>query len=68
MSEETLSRADEYRAKAQEHEFIASLCAPSALRTELMRVAQSYRSLAEQEDWLAAQIVLPADATESTIA
>jgi hypothetical protein len=38
------------------------------LRTELMRVAQSYRSLAEQEDWLAAQIVLPADAAESTSA
>lgn len=46
------SRASEYRRRALRYEREAAKCATRQAREELAEIAQSYRALAENEEWL----------------
>ena len=47
-----VSRASEFRRQALRYEREAAKCATRQAREELEEIAQSYRALADNEEWL----------------
>jgi hypothetical protein len=50
------SKVGYYHAKAQEYELASTLCESAELRDAFRQVAESYRALADKEEWLDALI------------